>query len=144
LILIFLNLILKLSLIIQELLLSVSASNSKIDTANIDKLKKTRWWRKRKNKIHTINTNLINKYHYNKNKKAFRTLFLVSSSLIIFWTPFIISWPIYTYCPSCMRRNFYLFAYWMKYFFSFSNSIILIFGNLSFRTKLFQIFHRKK
>jgi hypothetical protein len=86
--------------------------------------------------------NLTN-YNYNsdlaKNKKVFKTLLFVSAFLIVFWAPWIISWPIDAYCK-CIPRRVYSITYWMEYFNSFSNPIILIVCNQHFRAKFLALF----
>lgn len=82
-------------------------------------------------------------HHYTKNKKAFRILCLVTCSLIIFWLPWIVSWPVQAYCH-CLPRFFYTFTYWLEYLNSLVNSIILIVFNQHFRKKFLSLFFNFK
>lgn len=82
-------------------------------------------------------------HHYTKNKKAFRILCLVTCTLIVFWMPWIISWPVQAYC-NCLPRFFYALTYWLEYLNSLVNSIILIVFNQHFRKKFLSIFFNFK
>ena len=84
--------------------------------------------------------------HYSnlaKNRKAFRTLFFVTISLVLFWTPWIVLWPVNTYCK-CVPKYLYSISYWMEYLNSFVNSIILIAGNQHFRVKVIAVWLKFK
>ena len=86
----------------------------------------------------TIKNNNTKLIFYNfkqyKNRKAFRTLFSVTCSLIIFWLPWIILWPIDAYCQ-CLPRIVYIIIYFMEYLNSLINSVFIVFGNQHFRRK---------
>ena len=69
-----------------------------------------------------------------KNRKAFRTLLSVTCSLIIFWLPWIVFWPIDAYCQ-CGPRHVYIVIYAMEYLNSLINSIFIVVGNQHFRRK---------
>lgn len=78
-------------------------------------------------------------HHYAKNKKAFRILCLVTCSLIFFWMPWIVAWPVQAYCQ-CLPRFAYALTYWLEYLNSLINSVILIVFNQNFRKKFLSLF----
>lgn len=82
---------------------------------------------------------VIAAHNYTKNKKAFRILFWVTCSLIMFWMPWIVAWPVQAYC-NCLPRYAYALTYWLEYLNSLINSIILIVGNQHFRKKFLSLF----
>lgn len=94
---------------------------------------------------HKIRKTLLNNFNNNmtKNRKAFRTLLFVTCFLIVFWVPWIITWPIGAYC-NCVPDRLYSITYWMEYSNSFTNSIILITGNQHFRKKFISMFRFRK
>ena len=69
-----------------------------------------------------------------KNRKAFRTLLSVTCSLIVFWAPWIILWPVDAWCQ-CLPRYVYICIYIMEYLNSLINSIFIVAGNQHFRRK---------
>ena len=69
-----------------------------------------------------------------KNRKVFRTLLSVTCSLIVFWAPWIILWPVDAWC-NCLPRYIYIFIYFMEYMNSLANSIFIVAGNQHFRRK---------
>ncbi len=113
--------------------------------------------RKKKKSIHPsfdINSCNITKTtinNFKKNKKAYKTLLLVSSSIIILWLPWVILWPIEAYCfvsdKECIPEIIYSISYFLEYLNSLMNPLILIIGNQHFRLKfiaLFSIFKLRK
>ena len=90
-------------------------------------------------KKNTVNLDLKVLIRNTKNRKAFVTLFCVTVFIILFWSPWIILWPINAYC-NCIPRPMYSFAYWMKYMNSFTNPIILILGNKHFNSRFKSVF----
>ena len=77
--------------------------------------------------------------NFNKNRKVFRTLFSVTCSLVIFWSPWILLWPIDAYC-NCVPKSLYIISYCMEYLNSLINSILLVVGNQHFRKKFLSLF----
>lgn len=95
------------------------------------------------NQLKTAAAMAVVAHHYAKNKKAFRILCLVTCSLIIFWMPWIVSWPVQAYC-NCLPRFFYTLTYWLEYLNSLINSVILIVFNQHFRKKFLLVFFNFK
>ena len=92
----------------------------------------------KKTKTNHLSLNHLSCTNLTKNRKAFRTLFFVTISLVIFWAPWMVLWPVHTYCK-CVPSYLYSIAYWMEYLNSFINSAILIVGNQKFRNKVISI-----
>lgn len=80
-------------------------------------------------------------HQHANNKKAFRILFFVTCTSILFWLPWIITWPIQAYCE-CVPKLAYASFYWMEYLNSLINCIILVIGNQNFRKKLFFCYYK--
>ena len=74
-----------------------------------------------------------------KNKRAFRTLLIVTLPFILLWTPWMIAWPINTYCY-CIPERIYGITYWLEYLNSLINSVLLIAVNTQFRDKFVAMF----
>ena len=73
-----------------------------------------------------------------KNRKAFRTLLSVTCSLILFWMPWIVFWPLDAYFQ-CMPRYGYVIIYSMEYLNSLINSIFIVVGNQHFRRRFLNL-----
>jgi len=123
------------------------------DETNEAEMEKTK--KKKKKKFNLViskpntntNTNsnasklILYNFRQYKNRKVFRTLLTVTCSLIIFWAPWIILWPVDAACQ-CVPRYVYIWIYSMEYMNSLANSMFIVAGNQHFRRKF--LFYMRK
>jgi hypothetical protein len=80
----------------------------------------------------------------NKENRAYLSISVISFSLFLFWSAFLITYPMKAICNECISEGLYTIFYYLVYLQALSNPISLIVFHEKFRTHFFVNFNRIK
>jgi hypothetical protein len=84
------------------------------------------------------------KFILEKEEKAILCIIILTLNIILLWIIFLISWPLYAFCSNCVDALVMEIGYWLAYFASTTNPIIIIIFNQSLRKNIIKLilFHK--
>lgn len=84
------------------------------------------------------------KFILEKEEKAILCIIILTLNIILLWIIFLISWPLYAFCSYCVDAIVMEIGYWLAYFASTTNPIIIIIFNQSLRKNIIKLilFHK--
>lgn len=75
----------------------------------------------------------------NKDRKALLCLFMISASIIVTYSLFLILWPLKSFCDGCVSESLFEISNWLIYSSSVINAILLLIFHKAFQKKFVYI-----
>ena len=78
-------------------------------------------------------------FKFSKEEKALLCIIILTINIILLWSIFLVSWPLYAFCSDCVAGVVMEVGYWMAYLASTTSPMIVLIFNKTLRNNIIKL-----
>lgn len=79
-----------------------------------------------------------------RDTKAILCLYVLAGNLIVLYSWYCVTWPIYVHCEDCISDSVYIIGYWLTYIYPATNPILLLIFHEKFKNEFLKMLRKAR